>query len=108
MYPQDKRDKMSNLRSIDLKESEHRPNFRILAIESEIQELKQVLYWMKIIDTYNKSLNSLDPPTWDVPQHGILRTTGWGNIEYVQSQIKMGEEMIDFLKELLRLNILWY
>ena len=60
---------MSKLKSIDLKEIEHRPNYRILSIYGEIQELKQVLYWIKIRKTYNKALDSPEPPTWEVPQH---------------------------------------
>lgn len=99
---------MSNLKSIDLKEHECRPNFRILSIQSEIQELKQVLYWMKIMETYQKALHSLEPPTWEVPEHGRMRTIGWGNIGYIETEIRKGEEMIAFLRELLLHGILWY
>ena len=99
------------LKSIDLKEIEHRPNYRILSIEGEIQELKQVLYWMRIIKTYNKLREtiSLDPfPLPEPPTHGVARTIGWGDINHVEAEIKRGEEMIMFLKELLLHGILWY
>ena len=99
------------LKSIDLKEIEHRPNYRILSIEGEIQELKQVLYWMRIIKTYNKLREtiSLDPfPIPEPPTHGVARTIGWGDINHVEAEIKRGEETIAFLKELLLHGILWY
>lgn len=99
------------LKSIDLKEIEHRPNYRILSIEGEIQELKQVLYWMRIIKTYNKLREtiSLDPfPIPEPPTHGVARTIGWGDINHVEAEIKRGEEMIAFLNDLLLHGILWY
>lgn len=96
-------------KTIPLWGHEHRPNFRILSIESEIRELKQILYWMKIIETHRKA--QLEPdgsPMWEVPQHGIAKIEGWENVVHVETEIRRGEEMIVFLKELLRHGILWY
>jgi|CXWL01.1.fsa_nt_gi hypothetical protein len=102
---------MSKLKSIDLKETEHRPNYRILSIYGEIQELKQVLYWRKIVKTYNKISKTMPLDPFPIPEpltHGVARTIGWGDINHVEAEIKRGEEMIAFLKELLLHGILWY
>lgn len=97
-------------KTISLWEHEHRPNFRILSIESEIRELKQTLYWMKITETHRKATLKPDgSPMWELPKISEIRNnTGWESISHVEREIRRGEEMIAFLKELLLHGILWY
>ena len=63
--------------------------------------------------TYEEILSFLDgmPDTAEkriAYAHGVARTIGWGDINHVEAEIKRGEEMIMFLKELLLHGILWY
>lgn len=103
---------MVYVNSINLWEKEHRPNYRILSIKGEILELKQTLYWMRIVKTHEEAVNRPDPDgspvSWEVPPHGRARAASWDSIAHIEAEIKKGEEMIAFLQELLKLGILWY